>query len=157
MTAGAFADAKADVAKVNLLILQATSFCNIDCRYCYLADRSAKRRMSADTLEALISALIRDELLGDEITINWHAGEPLVVGVDFYRQAAAQLRRLECTGTRVVHSVQTNGMLIDEAWCAFFRDYDIASASESMVRNGYTISIASIAKDVALSSEPCQA
>jgi uncharacterized protein len=125
MTAGAFADAKADVAKVNLLILQATSFCNIDCRYCYLADRSAKRRMSADTLEALISALIRDELLGDEITINWHAGEPLVVGVDFYRQAAAQLRRLECTGTRVVHSVQTNGMLIDEAWCAFFRDYDI--------------------------------
>jgi sulfatase maturation enzyme AslB (radical SAM superfamily) len=89
MTAGAFADAKADVAKVKLLILQATSFCNIDCRYCYLADRSAKRRMSADTLEALISALIRDELLGDEITINWHAGEPLVVGVDFYRQAAA--------------------------------------------------------------------
>jgi uncharacterized protein len=125
MTAGALAGAEIDVAKVNLLILQATSFCNIDCRYCYLADRSAKRRMSADTLDAIISALIRDDLLGDEITVNWHAGEPLVVGVDFYRRAATQMLRLEAAGTRVIHSVQTNAMLIDEAWCSFFRDYGI--------------------------------
>lgn len=122
---GALVDAKVDVAKVNLLILQATSFCNIDCRYCYLADRSAKRRMSEDTLEAIISALVRDDLLGDEITVNWHAGEPLVLGVDFYRRAAARMRRLESAGTKVIHSVQTNGMLIDEAWCEFFRDCDI--------------------------------
>ena len=122
---GALVGAKTDVAKVNLLILQATSFCNIDCRYCYLADRSAKRRMSEDTLEAIISALVRDDLLGDEITVNWHAGEPLVVGVDFYRRAAARMRRLESAGTKVIHSVQTNGMLIDETWCEFFRDYEI--------------------------------
>jgi uncharacterized protein len=90
MTVGASAQAEIDAAKVNLLILQGTSFCNIDCRYCYLADRSAKRRMSADTLDSIISALIRDDLLGDEITINWHAGDPLVVGIDFYRRAAAR-------------------------------------------------------------------
>jgi uncharacterized protein len=35
------------------------------------------------------------------------------------------MRRLEAAGTRVIHSVQTNGMLIDEAWCDFFRDYNI--------------------------------
>ena len=125
MTAVTSVDITADVTKVNLLILQATSFCNIDCRYCYLADRSAKRRMSEDTLEAIITALVQDDLLGDEITVNWHAGEPLVVGVDFYRRAAVRMRRLESAGTKVIHSVQTNGMLIDQTWCEFFRDYEI--------------------------------
>ena len=124
MTAGPTRDA-ADCARVNLLILQATSFCNIDCRYCYLADRSVKGRMSAETLEAVISALLKENLLGDEITINWHAGEPLVPGVDFYRDAAARLQRLGSTGTRVIHSIQTNATLIDDEWCDFFRTHEI--------------------------------
>jgi uncharacterized protein len=122
---GSSANAVRDELKIKLLILQATSFCNIDCSYCYLADRSLKSRMSPDTLEALTSALLRDDLLGDEVTINWHAGEPLVVGVEFYRRAAEQLRRLDAAGTRVIHSVQTNATLIDDDWCAFFRDYNI--------------------------------
>jgi uncharacterized protein len=115
------AQAESDVSKVSLLILQATSFCNIDCRYCYLSGRSIKKLMSGDVLDALISALINDDLLGVEITVNWRAGEPLVAGVDFYHDAVARMQRLAHAGARVIHSVQTNATLIDDSWCELFR------------------------------------
>ncbi len=107
--------------EVRLLILQGTPFCNIDCRYCYLPQRSDKRRMRLGTLDTLVQRLLDEALLGRHLTINWHAGEPLVLGIPFYEDALERLRPLSSRGTHVVHSVQTNGTLIDDHWAAFFK------------------------------------
>jgi uncharacterized protein len=117
--------------EVKLLILQGTPFCNIDCSYCYLPHRTAKQRMHMDTLDAIVARLQQDQLLGSHLTVNWHAGEPLVMGVDFYRQALRHLAPLSAQGTHVVHSVQTNGTLIDPEWAQFFK--------ESQMRVGVSI------------------
>jgi uncharacterized protein len=111
--------------QVRLLILQGTPFCNIDCSYCYLPDRTNRARMQPGTIDAVVRHLIADDLLGPHLTINWHAGEPLVLGIPFYRDALPRLAPLSSAGTHVVHSVQTNGTLIDEDWCRFFREHAI--------------------------------
>ena len=111
--------------EVRLLILQGTPFCNIDCSYCYLPNRTATTRMSRETITAVVRTLIDDGLLGRHLTINWHAGEPLVMGVEFYRESMELLKPLSATGCYVVHSVQTNGTLIDAKWVQLFRDEHI--------------------------------
>jgi uncharacterized protein len=47
----------------------------------------------------------------------WHAGEPLVLGPKYYDDAFSRIRDLCPKDLRVVHSFQTNGMLITDAWC----------------------------------------
>ena len=111
--------------RVRLLILQGTPFCNIDCSYCYLPDRTHRARMQPGTIDAVVRRLLAEDLLGPQLTINWHAGEPLVLGVPFYRDALPRLAGLSRGGTHVVHSVQTNGTLIDERWCRLFHEHQV--------------------------------
>ena len=64
-----------------------------------------------------------------DLTVLWHAGEPLAVPIDFYREAFATIERLRPKDgpwpVRVKHSFQTNGMLIDDAWCDFFKEWNV--------------------------------
>src|SRR5262245_27380338 len=109
---------------VQLLILQSTAFCNIDCSYCYLPARSDRRRMPLETLAATVEFLNRENLTSPHTTVVWHAGEPLAVPVSWYRQATAVLAagwRHGCPQ----QAIQTNGMLIDDEWCGYFRENSI--------------------------------
>ena len=106
---------------LELLVVQATPFCNVDCSYCYLPDRSSKARMSDATLQRLFNGLLSSPLPSDDLTILWHAGEPLVPGVDYYQRAITVIQEANRRGLRISHSFQTNGTLIDQAWCDFFK------------------------------------
>jgi len=44
--------------QIQLAIIQATPFCNIDCDYCYLPGRSLTRRMKWETLEKVAQRLL---------------------------------------------------------------------------------------------------
>ncbi len=105
--------------RLGLLVLQPTPFCNLDCRYCYLPDRANRARMTMATLEAAVQRVVEAELLGDELSIVWHAGEPLVVPRHWYAEAFARVRNIVPPSTRVEHSIQTNATLVDRAWCDF--------------------------------------
>lgn len=109
-----------------LLILQGTPFCNIDCSYCYLPGRDRHDRMSMATVRQAARRLREDGLAGDELTVVWHAGEPLVLPVGFYEEAFAALAEELAPATVVSHSVQTNATLVDEAWCRLFVRHAVA-------------------------------
>jgi uncharacterized protein len=111
--------------KVKLLVLQGTPFCNIDCGYCYLPDRDSPHRMSPTVMEATIRNIVDSGLLGDNLCIAWHAGEPLVAGTAFYRRAFACIDSVIDGRCPVHHSIQTNAMLIDEEWCALFAEHRV--------------------------------
>jgi uncharacterized protein len=113
------------VPSIDLLVIQPTPFCNIDCKYCYLPDRNSKAVVSAQTLHNLFSQVFASGWLGNCLSVVWHAGEPMVLPIGFYRDAFAMVERLRPQGLRVVHSFQTNGTLIDEAWCAFFAEAEV--------------------------------
>jgi uncharacterized protein len=105
---------------LELLVLQPTPFCNINCSYCYLPDRQSTKQMSPRTLEQTFAWVFSSGLVRAPFVLLWHAGEPLVVGLPFYEQAVALLDRYNRAGVGVYHSLQTNATLIDEEWCRFF-------------------------------------
>jgi uncharacterized protein len=110
---------------VELLVVQPTPFCNIDCRYCYLPHRNSKAVVAPQTLVNLFSQVLASGWVGDCLSVVWHAGEPTVLPIGFYRDAFRIIDRLKPTDLTVTHSFQTNGTLIDEAWCAFFSEEGI--------------------------------
>lgn len=111
--------------KTELLILQPTPFCNIDCSYCYLPQRNNAARMPLLTLRRVAERLRDDELAAPEMTVVWHAGEPLVVPHSWYEDAFGTLRDVLGTFTRLNHSMQTNATLIDARWCELFRRHQV--------------------------------
>ena len=72
---------------IELLVVQPTPFCNIDCRYCYLLDRNSKAVAAPETLSNLFSQVFASGWVRDCLSVVWHAGEPLVLPVEFYRNA----------------------------------------------------------------------
>lgn len=114
-----------DVGPLELLVIQPTPFCNIDCSYCYLPDRLNPRKMSPATLERTFDWVFASDLVRQPFTLLWHAGEPMVVPPDFYDQAAELLKRHDPDGSLVTQSFQTNGTLVTPAWCELIRRHDI--------------------------------
>lgn len=111
--------------RTRLLILQATPFCNIDCDYCYLPDRDSNSRMSPATIRRAATALRDDGLTGDELSVVWHAGEPLAVGSAYIDDAVRAIGEVLDPVTHVRHAMQTNATLIDDAWCALFQRHGV--------------------------------
>ncbi|MBL8306413.1 MAG: GRRM system radical SAM/SPASM domain protein [Rubrivivax sp.] len=118
-------DSFAPPLATRLLILQPTPFCNIRCRYCYLPDRDDRSRMSVATVRRVAERLLEAGLVQQELVVVWHAGEPLAVPPAFYEQAFATLAEVLGAHTRLTHCIQTNAMLIDDAWCALFEAHGV--------------------------------
>ncbi len=106
--------------RIELLVVQPTPFCNIDCTYCYLPNRGLKAVVSTQTLSNLFSKLFASGWIADCLSVVWHAGEPLVLPIAFYQDAFRTIDRLKPAELAVLHAVQTNGTLIDDDWCSFF-------------------------------------
>ena len=105
---------------VSLVVIQSTSFCNIDCSYCYLPDRGSKQRMTRETLSKIAERLFESPFIGEEVTVVWHAGEPLVVPVEFYEEAFDIFQSYSAGRASVIFSFQTNATLVSDRWCDFF-------------------------------------
>jgi uncharacterized protein len=107
--------------ELELLIIQPTPFCNINCDYCYLPFRHNTAVMTQEVLAATLQRAFESSNLGSSLTIVWHAGEPFVVPLEFYRNAWSIVTELAPPNCDVHFSFQTNGTLITPAWCAFIR------------------------------------
>ena len=110
---------------LDLLVIQPTPFCNLDCSYCYLPDRQKRKRITTDILDHTFHRVFTSGLIEHPITVIWHAGEPLVLPPAFYRDAIQRCERHNVDHVEVTHSVQPNGTLITPEWCELFREYGI--------------------------------
>ncbi len=111
-----------------MFVIQPTGRCNLNCRYCYLPEQSRRsnERMSDAVLERAAALVLRSSLVGDSLTVLWHAGEPLAAGVRFFDNALALLEKNNIHARTLNHSVQTNGTMIDSKWCDFFLENDFS-------------------------------
>jgi uncharacterized protein len=103
------------------------AICNLDCKYCFFLSKDvlyprSKFRMADDTLEAYVRQVIESQA-SSHVTIAWQGGEPTLMGLDFFRRASALARKHLRPGASLEHTIQTNGILLDEEWCEFLRDH----------------------------------
>ena len=113
-------------APIELVVVQATSFCNMNCRYCYLTEetRKVKDRIPLSKIELYFSKIFQSRFLADRIVVSWHSGETLVLGTEYYEavfKCIAGIADDVCDSpVEILHDFQSNGTLIDENWCRFF-------------------------------------
>ena len=112
----------------HLLAKPSGSTCNIDCTYCFFLSKEAlypndRSRMSAATLEAYIRQLLESHRV-PEVTVAWQGGEPTLMKLEFFEHAVALVEKYRQPGQAVKHTFQTNGLLLDDAWCTFFKQHD---------------------------------
>ncbi len=110
---------------MNLLVIQATPFCNINCTYCYLPDRLSKDLISMEVVEKVFKELFDSNLVSNQISVVWHAGEPLVAPIKLYEKAFSIINKLNKNKITVTHSIQTNAILVNQEWCNFIKTHDI--------------------------------
>ncbi len=109
------------------MLKPAGSLCNLDCQYCYYLDKAGlyggrEPKMSLEMLEEYV----RQYIEGNDVplvTFCWHGGEPLLAGLDFYRRAV-EFQKKYAGEKKIDNALQTNGVLLDEEWCSFFREND---------------------------------
>lgn len=101
------------------------SLCNMRCKYCYYLDKAELYGGVEPAMDdRLLEQYIRANIEGNNspvIAFAWHGGEPLLAGKDFFRKAVA-LQQKYAGGKTIENSIQTNGLLVDDEWCAIFRD-----------------------------------
>lgn len=100
--------------------------CNMECDYCFFLKKDrlypdSNFRMSDETMETYIRQTIEGHRV-PEVTIAWQGGEPTLMGLDFFRRAVEVEKKYTKPGMKIENSFQTNGVLIDEEWCKFFRE-----------------------------------
>jgi uncharacterized protein len=110
----------------HLLAKPSGSSCNLDCAYCFFLDKAAlypgsKFRMSDRMLEEYIRQTIESHQ-AEIVNLAWQGGEPTLMGLDFYRRALALVEKYRRPGMSFLHTMQTNGTLLDDEWAAFFKE-----------------------------------
>jgi uncharacterized protein len=115
----------ARATQIETVVIQPTPFCNINCAYCYLPGRNQNHLITLGTIIACFERVFDSGFAAPSITVIWHAGEPLVAPIDLYRRAFPAIAEICPAEVHVRHSLQTNGILINEAWCDLFREWDV--------------------------------
>src|SRR5579863_8384489 len=106
--------------------------CNLDCKYCFYLekeklypDKTGAAPISRWSMgDALLESYIRQYIEAQSIpviTFAWQGGEPTLLGVDYFRKVVA-LQKKYANGKKIDNAFQTNGVLLDDEWCAFLRE-----------------------------------
>ena len=113
--------------RLTVMIKPASSLCDMRCTYCFYCDVAASRHtasmgiMTRETATALIGNVYSQLTAGDTITFAFQGGEPGLAGLDFFVFFAKTAKKAAGRGVKTSYAFQTNGLMIDDAWCRFFK------------------------------------
>ncbi|MDF0479207.1 anaerobic sulfatase maturase [Vagococcus sp. PNs007] len=114
--------------QIAVLVKPSSSLCNIRCQYCFYADVSSMRdvksfgKMTSETTEKMIENIFVDLEDGDDLSIAFQGGEPTLAGLKFFNYLA-EVISVQSKKVTVNYSIQTNGLLLNEKWCEFFKEH----------------------------------
>ena len=114
--------------QMTALIKPASSLCNLRCSYCFYCDEADSRKkrtaekMEISTAENLIKKMF--DFCGENslLTFMFQGGEPLLAGIDFFKEFIETAEKHRTQGSIIQYSLQTNGTLIDEEFCKLFKE-----------------------------------
>jgi uncharacterized protein len=100
--------------------------CNLACDYCYYLSKEKLFPGSEFIMtEALLEDFTRQYIQSQhvpQISFLWQGGEPLLAGLDLFHKALALQRQYARPGMKIENAIQTNGTLLTDEWCSFFKE-----------------------------------
>jgi uncharacterized protein len=114
--------------RIHVLAKPTGAKCNLQCSYCFFLNKErlypgSRFRMSDEVLETYIRQLIESHQ-SPRVTVSWQGGEPTLMGIDFFQKAIGFQEKYQKPGMIFENTLQTNGTLLDDEWCEFFRKHD---------------------------------
>ena len=109
-----------------VMLKPAGSLCNLRCKYCYYLEKDKLYKqcknhvISDELLEKFIKEYIEAQTT-PQVLFTWHGGETLMRPISFYKRAL-ELQRIYGRGRQIDNCIQTNGTLLNDEWCQFFKD-----------------------------------
>ena len=111
----------------HLLAKPTGASCNLDCKYCFFLSKDrlyggGALRMTDDVLDAYIRQLLAAQP-NSEVNVAWQGGEPTLMGLDFFRRAIDLVAKYKKPGQKILHTIQTNGVLLNDEWARLFKEH----------------------------------
>jgi uncharacterized protein len=111
----------------HLLAKPTGAICNLDCKYCFFLSKEMlypgdRFRMSDEMLETYIRQLLEAHP-SQEVNVAWQGGEPTLMGLDFFKRSIEHVEKYRKPGQGILYTMQTNGTLLNDEWCAFFKEH----------------------------------
>lgn len=113
----------------HLLAKPTGASCNLDCKYCFFLSKDrlyggGALRMADDVLEPYIWQLLAAQP-NSEVNVTWQGGEPTLMGLEFFRRGMDLVAKHRRRGQKIMHTIQTNGVLLNDEWARFFKAHGI--------------------------------
>ena len=110
---------------VYIMLKPIGAICNLACEYCYYLEKKnlytgKEQVMDERLLERFIEEYLNMQTQ-PQVLFTWHGGEPLMRPIGFYKKAM-ELQRKYANGRQIDNCLQTNGTLLTNEWCAFFKE-----------------------------------
>ena len=110
--------------RFNMMFKPVGAECNLGCSYCYYQDKvrlyDEHSYLSMDCLEKVIKEYI-DINASEQIVFDWHGGEPLLLGLDYFKKIV-EIQRKYRGNKHIYNTVQTNATLLTDDFAAFFKE-----------------------------------
>ena len=108
-----------------IMLKPAGALCNLRCKYCYYLEKNElyKRQGNHVITDELLEKFVKEYIEAQttpNILFTWHGGETLMRPISFYRRAL-ELQRIYSHGRQIDNCIQTNGTLLNDEWCEFFK------------------------------------
>ena len=109
----------------HLLAKPTGAACNLGCKYCFFLSKKnlyplSSFRMSDELLETYTRQYIEAQQIA-QATFAWQGGEPTLMGLDFFKRSVQYQQKYRRPKMIIQNTMQTNGTLLDDDWCEFFR------------------------------------
>lgn len=114
---------------VSVMLKPASSLCNLKCKYCFYSDLASDRQeyskgfMSIETASKVIESSL-SLAKGTPVVFVFQGGEPTLRGLDFFKEFVEICKKMNVNSSPVSFCFQSNGTLIDNEWCKFFKEND---------------------------------
>lgn len=116
------------------IILKVSERCNINCSYCYMYNLG--NNISIKSKPVIPFSVVKDlrnffeqatkEYEIETIQVDFHGGEPLMMGKERFEVACDELAKGHYKNTKLNMACQTNATLIDDEWIEVFSKYNIS-------------------------------